>query len=93
MTDALVAADLDLALDVLLDVAPEVTLDAQVLVDVGADPEHLVVGERGDLGVGVEPDVGAQLLRRRQADAEDVGERDLQSLLARDVDAGDTCHS
>ena len=27
------------------------------------------------------------------ADAEDVGEADLQPLLAGDVDAGDTCHA
>ena len=34
----------------------------------------------------------ADLLGRRAADAEDVGERDLQPLLAGDVDAGDACH-
>ena len=33
VTDALVAPDLDLALDVLLNVAPQVTFDAQVLVE------------------------------------------------------------
>jgi hypothetical protein len=36
--DALEAPDLDLALDVLLHVAAQVTLDPQVLVDVGTDP-------------------------------------------------------
>jgi hypothetical protein len=90
--DALEAPDLDLALDVLLHVAAEVTLDAQVLVDVGPDAGDLVLGQPGHLGVRVEPEIGAELLRGRATDAEDVGERDLQPLLAGDVDAGDACH-
>src|SRR5439155_8661019 len=42
----------------------------------------------------VQVDAGclAHALRRRAADAVDVGERDLQPLLAGDVDAGDTSH-
>ncbi len=92
VTDALEAADLDLALDVVLDVAAQVTFDGEVLVDVVTDLVDLVLGQVGDLGVGVEVEIGADLLRRGQADAEDVGERDLQPLFAGDVDAGDTCH-
>ena len=34
----------------------------------------------------------AQFSRSGPADAEDVGERDLEPLLAGDVDAGNTCH-
>src|SRR5688572_20571864 len=72
VAEALPAADLHLPADVLLDLTPQVALDLEVLVDVGADLVHLFVGE--------------------VADPEDVGERDLQPLLAGDVDAGDTCH-
>ena len=92
VTDALQAADLDLALDVALDVAAQVAFDLQVLVDVGADAVDLVLGEVRDLRVRVEFEFRADLLRRGQTDPEDVGERDLQPLLAGDVDAGDTCH-
>ena len=50
VADALVAADLDLALDVLLDVPAQVPLDLVVLLDEPPDPHHLVVGELADLG-------------------------------------------
>src|SRR5205807_5528076 len=36
---------------------------------------------------------GADLLGPRRPDAEDVGEGDLEPLLPRDVDPGDTCHA
>ena len=45
VADALVAADLDLALDVLGHVAAQVALDREVLVDVGADAVDLVLGQ------------------------------------------------
>src|SRR5439155_1513781 len=41
MAKALVAADLHLALDVLLDVPAQIALDLEVGVDVGADAVHL----------------------------------------------------
>src|SRR4051794_39936362 len=86
MTQALVATDLHLALDVLRDVAPQVTFDLEVGVDVGADAVDLFVGEVTHPGVGVEAELGDDLLRGRLPDAGDVGEADLQPLLARDVD-------
>ncbi len=92
VTDALQATDLDLALDVVLDVATEVTFDGEVVVDVVTDLVDLVLGQRRDLGVTVELEIVGDALRGVQADAEDVGERDLEPLLAGDVDAGDTCH-
>src|SRR5437762_2608868 len=49
MAQALVARDLDLALDVLGHVAAEVTLDLEVPVDVLADPYDLLLGEIADL--------------------------------------------
>ena len=92
MADALVAADLHLALDVLRDLAAQVTLDLEVLVDVGAQPRDLFLGEVAHARVARHPGLVADLLRGGAADAEDVGERDLEPLLAGDVDTGDTSH-
>jgi hypothetical protein len=52
VSQALVAADLHLALDVLGDVATQVALDLEVLVDPVADAGDLFVGEVADAGVG-----------------------------------------
>src|SRR5262249_25078463 len=67
-------------------------LDLEVGVDPVADARHLLIGEVADPGVGVEVHLVADALRGGAADTEDVGERDLQPLLARDVDACDACH-
>ena len=61
MAQALVAADLHLALDVLLDLAAQVALDLEVLVDVGADAVDLFVGEVTDPGVRVDAELAAQI--------------------------------
>src|SRR4029450_5452439 len=90
---ALPRADLHLALDVLLHLAAQITLDLERGLDVGADAGDLVVGEVVHAGVGADVERPADLGGAGAADAEDVGERDLDPLLARDVDAGDACHS
>jgi hypothetical protein len=92
VADALVAPDLDLALDVLGDLAPEVTFDLEVRVDVGADLDDLLFGEIADLRAAVD---GRSLDDRERAcgaDAEDVAQGDVQPLVAGKVDAGDPCH-
>ena len=55
MADTLIGADLDLALDVLLDLPAEVTFDLVTLIDEAADAGHLVVGQLPDLRAGVDP--------------------------------------
>src|SRR5215211_6123653 len=87
---ALVAADLDLALDVRRDFAAEVTFDLHVAVDERPQLRDLVLGEVAHARVGRDADAIADPLRGRAADAEDVGERDLQPLLAGDVDSRDS---
>src|SRR3954453_4724670 len=93
VADALVAADLDLAPDVRGDLAPKVTFDAVVGLDVLAELDEVVLGEILDANVA--PDGGGLQRgeRARSADAEDVGERDLQPLLAGEVDADEACHT
>src|SRR5687767_8241804 len=88
----LVAADLDLATDVRLDLATEVTLDLEVRFDLVAELDQLLVAERVDSRVRVDPGRGEQLLGAGTADAVDVGESDLDALVAREVDTNEACH-
>src|SRR2546423_611950 len=88
-----VTADLHLPLDVLGDLPPQVTLDLEVLVDPRPQACDLLLGEVPHPGVGRDLGRRADLLGARRPDAEDVGERDLQPLLPRNVDPGDTCHA
>src|SRR4029078_216050 len=92
VADALVAADLHLALDVLRDLAAEVSFDLQVLVDEGADIQDPVLGEIADLGRRVHTGPGDDLVGAGRPDAVDVGQRDVQPLVAGKVDACETCH-
>src|SRR5680860_89950 len=92
MPNALVGADLDLALDVVRGLTTEVTLHAVLVLDVYAQALDLLVGELADPGVRVDVGRGERLLGARATDSVDVGECDDDPLLARDIDACDTCH-
>jgi hypothetical protein len=85
-----IRADLRQPLDRLLALAAEVTFDLQVAVDVALEPGDLLVGQVANLGVAGKVEFDADLARRRLADPENVGEADLEPLLRRDVDAGDS---
>jgi hypothetical protein len=54
VTDALVASDFDLALDIGLDISTQVTFNGQVFVHEHANLVDLVLGEGRDLGVAIE---------------------------------------
>src|SRR5215211_4551139 len=88
----LVAADLDLALDVLLDLPAQVAFDLVVGVDPVPEADDLLLGQVADAGVGVHPGALDRLDGPGAAEAEDVGEADLHPLFAGEVDAGDACH-
>ena len=92
VTQTLVTPDFHLALDVLRDLAAQVTFDLDVLVDVAAQPRDFFLGEVAHARVARHAGRVADLLRDRAADAVDVRERDLQPLLAGDVDTGDSSH-
>ena len=77
MADTLVAADLDLSLDVLLNLASQVTLDLIVVIDEATDLRNLVVCHGPNPGVGIDPGLGTDLLGSVQPDAVDVRQRDL----------------
>src|SRR3954471_15875394 len=92
VADALIAPDLDLALDVLGDLAPQVTFDLEVRVDVGPDLHDLLFGQVADLRATVDVDAVDDLERPRGADPEDVTQRDVEPLVTGKIDAGDTSH-
>ena len=85
MTKTLVAADLDLAADVGGHLTAEVTLDLEVLVDPVTQLDQVVVDEVLDAGVLVDTGGSDGLLGARATDTEDVGQCDLDALLAREV--------
>jgi ribosomal protein S13 len=90
---ALIAADLDLPTDVGLDLAAEVTLDLDVgAIDGVAELDQLLVTQLVDSQVGVDPGGCQHFLGAGTADAVDVGERDLDALVAREVDTDEACH-
>ena len=92
MPDAAIAADLAEPFDCLRTLAAQVTFDLEILVDVAAELRDLLVGQILDLLVRVERELIADLLRGRAADPVDLREPDLEPLLVRDVDAGNTGH-
>ena len=54
VAEALVTADVHLALDVLRDLTTQVALDLEVLVDERADPGDLFIREVTDAGGGID---------------------------------------
>ena len=92
MPDPLVAADLDLSADVGLHLAAQIALDAQVALDVVAESGEILVGQVLRAKVAIDAGGGEDLQGPGAPDPEDVGERDLEPLLAGEVDADKTCH-
>ena len=91
VAQATVATDVHKALDVLVALTTEVALHHEVvLVDVLAEDVDLLVGEVADAGVRVDVSLRADLRRGGAADAVNVGQTDLDALLARKVDTIDT---
>src|SRR3954454_11143442 len=92
VTEPAIRADLDETLDVERDLATEIAFDGQPAVDDLAETTDLLLGEIADTRVRVHVRLLEDLLARREPDPVDVRERDLDPLLAGDVDAGDACH-
>src|SRR5262245_12857567 len=92
VADALIAADLDLAPDVGLDLAAEVTFDLVVGLDPVTELDEVVVTEVADAEVRAHPGVLQGLEGTGTPHAEDVGEGDLEALVARQVDPDETGH-
>ena len=91
MTETAVAPDVHQTLDVLRLLAAEVTLAHDATVNVVADLRNLVLRQILDAGVLVHTHLFADLRGGRAADAVDVRKANLNALLAREVDAKNTC--
>lgn len=87
MANALVAADFDLALDVLLNLPAEITLDLEVLLDVPTNPGRFILREILHLGVTAQTQLLADLVGASETDTEDVGETYLKPLVAGKINA------
>ena len=91
MAQATVGPDLHQALDVLGALAAQVAFDGEVVVDRVAELGDLVLCEIADVGVRRDLEVVEQPVGGRATDSVDVRETDLDALVERDVDPGDTC--
>src|SRR5262249_35691361 len=93
VADALVAADLHLAPDVRLHFAAEVTFDPVGGVDPVAELHEVVVGQVVHPDIAADPGGDQRLAGAGAADSVDIGEGNLKALVARAVDANQTCHA
>jgi len=84
--------DLDQALDVERHFTAKVTLHLERAIDHLAKPVDLVFGEVPDTGVRVDIGLLEDLLAGTQPDPKDVCKGNLNALLARNIDARNSCH-
>jgi hypothetical protein len=92
VAETLIAADLHLALDVLLDFTAKVTLDAKVSFDVCPQLGDVLIAQIANPDALINLTCGEDLLRGRRTDAKQIGERDDNALFAWNVYACNTCH-
>src|SRR6266576_1549463 len=87
-----VGPDLHQALDVERDFAAQLAFDLGFFVEDVAEATDLLVVEVLDAHVGIDVRDRQDAPRRVRADPKDVGERNLDALLAGNVNAGNSCH-
>src|SRR5690554_4343982 len=92
VAEATVATDVHEALDVELHLAAQVTLDLEFLLDHAAEAGDLGFGEVLDPGVRADFSLGEDRLRARESDAVNVRQSVLDTLVARKINSGYTCH-
>src|SRR4051794_28586150 len=92
MPDSPVAPDIHQPLDVHGHLGPERALDLNRSFDHLPQPRHLSIGEVAHARVRIPPGFAENPAAGGATDTKDVGEGDLHPLLAREIDAGDTCH-
>jgi hypothetical protein len=83
MTQAAIGAHFDKALDVHGDFLTEISFDRALGFEDLADPVDFVLGEVGDLLIGIDSGAVAQRFRARAADAVNVSKADLGPFLDR----------
>src|SRR6267143_290811 len=88
-----IGTDFDETLDVHRNLLAQVALDHSFRLDDRADAIDLFLVQVLDLFHGVHFGLVENVYGSRLADAVDVSQRDIDVLLARKIDACDTCHS
>src|SRR5580765_6773378 len=89
---AAVGADIHQALHVHRHLAAQRALHLVLAVDDAAQAAGVLVAQALDPHVGAHAGGGEDALRRAAADAIDVGERDFDALLGRQIDTRNACH-
>src|SRR5215210_1004738 len=93
MAQATVAGEVHQPLDVHRRLAPQIAFDIVVGVDRLADVQNFLVGEVLDPLFRPDAELLGDLPGLASADSVDVGERDLDALVGRDIYSGNTSHS
>ena len=93
MAQAAIAPDIHQHLDVLRDFPAKITFDLAFAFDDLAKANYLRISEKIRLRRGVELRLAADVAGRAASDAVDVRQRDLDPLVAREVDPRDSRHS
>jgi len=92
VAEATIAAEIHESLDVGLDLAAQITLDHVIGLKDLAYSGHLLLGEFTGSHSAADARLVEHLKRRTASDSIDIGEGDVQALVAREVYTGDTCH-
>jgi hypothetical protein len=93
MADAAVTGNLHEPLDTHGHLAPEIALHLVLALEDLPDARGLLVAPVLDPTARIDVGLGEYLLRRGDADAVDVLDRDLTSFVSRQIYSGDTCHA
>jgi hypothetical protein len=88
-----IAGEVHQSLDVHRRLAAEVAFDLVAAIDRFADLQHFLVGKVLDPPFRSDAELVGDLLGLGAADSVDVGERDFDALVGRDVNAGDSSQS
>ena len=92
VTASLVGTNLDLATNVGGDLATKITLDLVVVLDVVTQGDELLVVQLMDAQVTADTGGLESLQGTGVSDSENVGQCDLEALVARQVDSNEACH-
>jgi hypothetical protein len=80
------------ALDIVLDLAPEISFNGVIRLEDRVQTGNLVFCELAGSHVFIEPQFLNDLIREAAANAVDVGKRDLKALFIWNIDPDDSWH-
>src|SRR6185312_1020465 len=92
VTQAAIAPQIHQALDVHRHIAAKITLHQIIAIDDFADLNDLGFGQIAHAARRIDTQLGDDLVGDMRPDSMNVAKADFDSLLGRDIDAGDTCH-